>query len=306
MTIPQKLTGLIAATFTPMHPDGTLNLATIETLAAHCADTGLDGVFVAGTNGECHSLSVAERMRVTERWAEVLQGSRVKLVVHVGANCTSDAAELAEHARRAGAVAVAALAPSYFKPADVDALIDSLEPVAKAAAPLPFYYYDIPALTGVRLSAPEFLLKAVDRLPNLAGMKWTNPDLISLQFALRVADGRYEFLWGVDEMLMFGLSLGLRGAVGGTFPLAPALYRRLLEAMDRNDLDAAKVEQFRATSLLDVLGRHGYFSAVKAAMGMNGIEVGPARPPNGRLSAAALQALRSELERIGFFEWGGK
>ena len=43
--------------------------------------------------------------------------------------------------------------------------------------------------------------------------------------------------------------------------------------------------------------------AAKATMAMLGVDVGPARLPNGSLTADQARALRGELETLGFFDW---
>ena len=76
------------------------------------------------------------------------------------ASALMDAIELAGHARQAGVAAVAVAPPSYFKPATVLDLIDFCVPIAAEVEPLPFYYYHIPGMTGVRLPMAEFLREA--------------------------------------------------------------------------------------------------------------------------------------------------
>src|SRR5947209_17091760 len=101
-----RLTGLVAAPHTPLHADGSLNLAAIECQAQLLLETGVRGAFVCGTTGESHSLTVEERMQVAARWLQVA-GGRLPVVVHVGHNCLADARALAAHAQRIGADAIA-------------------------------------------------------------------------------------------------------------------------------------------------------------------------------------------------------
>ena len=63
-----KLSGLIAAPFTSLHADGTLNLPLIERQAVALVANGVSGAFICGTTGEGMSLTVAERMQVAEKW----------------------------------------------------------------------------------------------------------------------------------------------------------------------------------------------------------------------------------------------
>src|SRR5689334_4821596 len=108
------LTGLIAATHTPFHSDGSLNLAVVEAQAAHLLQHGITAAFIGGTTGESHSLTLDERRALAERWIEVTRGTKLKVIVHVGGNCLADARALATQAQKIGAAAISALAPSYF------------------------------------------------------------------------------------------------------------------------------------------------------------------------------------------------
>jgi N-acetylneuraminate lyase len=298
-----KLTGLVAATHTPFDAAGQLNLATVEQQASLLSRAGVSAVFVAGTTGESHSLTVEERFALARRWSEVLRGSGLRLVVHVGSNCLADARTLAAHAQSIGADAIAALAPSYFKPPTLDALITCCAEVASAAPALPFYFYDIPGLTGVRFSMPEFLATAGERIPTLAGLKFTNPDLMAYQGCLHARGGKYDIPWGLDEYLLAALALGATGAVGSSYNFAAPVYQRLLAAFARGDLAAARTEQYRSVQLIDLLGRFGYIAAAKVVMEMLGVEVGPVRLPNTNLTPEQRTQLAGALEALGFFDW---
>src|SRR5687768_17292316 len=172
------LTGLIAAVHSPFHEDGSLNLAIVERQAEHLVANGIGAAFICGTTGESHSLTFEERRALAARWMEVTRGTSLKVIVHVGANCLADARGLAAQAQQPGALAISAFAPSYFKPRNVGTLVDCCADIASAALELPFFYYDIPVFTGVALSMPDFLAQAQERIPNLSGIKFTNPDLM--------------------------------------------------------------------------------------------------------------------------------
>jgi N-acetylneuraminate lyase len=63
------------------------------------------------------------------------------------------------------------------------------------------------------------------------------------------------------------------------------------------------MEQWRGVQVIELFVRYGYLGAAKAAMKMRGVEVGPARLPNGSLDANQYAALRADLEKLGFFDW---
>lgn len=297
------LHGLVAATHTPFTPDGSLNLAIVEKQAAHLLKNGVTTAFIGGSTGESHSLSLDERRTLAQRWSEVVHGTALRVVVHVGSNCLADARALAAQAQQLGAVAISALAPSYFKPRSLDALIACCADIAAAAPETPFYFYDIPVLTGVSFSMPEFLDKAPARIPMLAGIKFTNPDLMAYLQCLQADGGRWDVPWGIDEWMLGALATGARGAVGSSYNFAAPLYHGLIAAFERGDLPAARTAQHRSTQLIALLARHGYMGAAKATMAMLGVDVGPARLPNGSLTTEQTRTLRSELEALGFFDW---
>lgn len=296
-----KLHGLVAAVHTPFAADGSLNLAAVEKQAEHLARSGVSAAFVGGTTGECHSLTVDERLALAERWAAVARGTRLKVVIHVGGNCVADARTLAAQAQSLGVAAISALSPSYFKPRTLDDLVACCVEIASAAPTMPFYYYDIPSMTGVRFPMAEFLAVAGDRLPTLAGIKFTNPDLMDYQRCLRFAGGRFEVPWGVDEYLLAALALGAAGAVGSSYNFAAPVYRRVMTAFAAGDLATARDEQFFAVRLIELLASFGYMAAAKAVVGYLGVDVGPPRLPNENLTAEQRDRLRGDLERIGFF-----
>jgi len=298
-----KLTGLVAATHSPFLSNGDLNLAAVDKQAEHLAKSGINAVFICGTTGESHSLTVDERLALATRWGEVVRGTQMRLVVHVGTNCLADGRRLAKHAQSLGAFAIAALAPSHFKPKTLDTLIACSAEIAAAAPELPFYYYDIPSLTGVQLPTSEYLVRAPEKIPTLAGVKFTNTDLMSYQKCLHVENGKFDLPWGVDEYLLSALAVGAVGAVGSSYNFAAPLYQRIWSAFSRGDLATAQAEQYRSVQLIELLNSFGYVAAAKAVMGMLGVDVGPARLPNANLLPEQYTQLRAGLDKLGFFDW---
>ena len=297
-----RLTGLIAATHTPMRTDGSIDLERVADQARHLVRTGVRGAFVGGTTGESLSLTVDEREALAARWAHVARGTPLAVIVHVGHNALADSRRLAAHAQELGVVAIAAMAPCFFRPRTVAELTEHLAAVASAAPETPFYYYDIPALTGVALPMPE-LLAAADRIPTFAGIKYTNSDLAMLQECLAFGDGAFDILFGTDEALLAGLALGTRGAVGSTYNFAAPIYHRILAAFEAGDFETARAWQRRSVALVRVIAAYGYAAAAKSVMALIGVDCGAARLPLAALDERQVAALRRDLEALGFFEW---
>lgn len=288
---------MVAAPHTPLLPDGGLNLDLIPKQAELLARNGLNGVFVCGTTGEGLSMTTAERKAVAERWAGC-KGS-LRLIVHVGHNCQRDAADLAEHAKGIGASAVAALAPHFFKPNSVGELVEFLRPVAAACHPLPFLFYDLPSLTGVRLSAAKFLEDAAAVMPNVGGVKFTNIDAVTVQECV-ANDRRFEVFWGVDEMLLSAVAVGVRAAVGSTYNFTSTLHREVVAAFDAEDLPLAARLQRKSVAVVRVLEKYGgAVVAGKAVMSLYGVDCGPVRSPLVPLTAEQVASLHAELKALG-------
>ncbi len=297
------LHGLVAATHTPFFPDGSINFGMVEKQAEHLIRNKVPTVFINGSTGESSSLLLDEKLALAERWFEVVKGTELNIVVHVGANCLAESKALAAQAEELGAAAISAVSPSYFKPRNVEVLIDCAAEIAAAAPRTPFYHYDIPALTGINLSIADFLAKAPARIPTLAGIKFTNPDLMAYQFCLRIDGGAWDLPWGVDEHMLGALAMGAKGAVGSGFNFAAPIYHRLMAAFAAGDMSTAREEQFRGVLIIQLFAGLGYMAAAKAAMKMLGVDVGPARLPNANLTVDQTKKLHADLDALGFFEW---
>lgn len=294
---------IIAPPHAPFDASGNLNLAVVEKQARWFEDTGVDGVFVAGTTGECSSLTLDERIELTRCWIDASRKTDLDVIVQVGDPCQANAVRLAQEAQRAGADATAALAPYYFKPDDTTTLIEFLAPIAAAASDLPFYFYDIPPMTGVRLNMVQFLEQAKPRIPNLVGLKYSNSDLLQLQECLQLQDGEFEVLFGCDEFLLSGVVLGVHGAIGSTYNFAAPMYLQMLAALTSGDLAAAQAIQGRSAQLIRTLMRFGFMPACKAIMARFGVDCGPVRLPLRNLTPAQHRELDVALDRLDVMQW---
>jgi N-acetylneuraminate lyase len=297
------LHGLVAATHSPFHADGSLAPEIVPMQAEFLAENGIATVFITGSTGESHSLTLAERLSLFEAWAQAGPGNGLRVIAHVGSNCIEDARLLAKRAGQLGFSAISALAPSYYKPASLDSLIDCCAAIASSAPQTPFYFYDIPALTGVSFAMDGFLTKARTRIPTLAGIKFTNPDLVAYRRSLEAANG-LDLPWGVDESLLAALAVGARGAVGSTYNWAPQLYQNLIAAHTRGDLEEARKLQSLSIAMIDLMASIGFLGAAKALMTRLGVPVGPARLPLGNPTGAQVDSLMEKLEAMGFGQWG--
>ena len=297
----ERLRGMVSATFTPMYEDGSLNLEMIAKYADYIAASGIPGVFVCVTTGESLSLTVDERKKILEKWVDSADG-RFKVIVHVGCNSQPEAMELAAHACHSGAYAIGAMAPAFFKPVSVSDLVAFFAPIAKCAEELPFYYYNMPSMTGVSLSVPEFLTEGKKVIPNLAGVKFTHNNLMEMGECLTLQDGAFEVLHGYDEILIAGLAFGAVAGVGSTYNYMPEVYKGIFASMDKNDLATARKLQQKSIDIVKVIIKYGGgVRGGKAIMKLIGIDCGPCRLPIHPFGDDEYACLRKDLGLNDFF-----
>ena len=302
-----RFRGLVAAPFTPFHADRSLNLDVIPAYARFLRDNGVGAAFVCGTTGEGLSLTLEERLRIAERWVACAD-DRLRVIVHVGHTCLADARTLTAHAAKIGASAVSALTPCFFKPRNTAEVVNWCEAVASAAPALPFYYYNIPSMTGIDYPVVDFLAQAQARIPSLAGVKYTHENLPDYKACVAFAQGRYDILFGRDELLLEGTDAGALGAVGSTYNYAAPLYLRLLAARAAGQATEARTLQDTAIKMIAICNGIGvtHLAASKALMAMLGVDCGPVRLPLAPPDATQLATLRTRLNEIGFFDFAGR
>jgi N-acetylneuraminate lyase len=158
-------------------------------------------------------------------------------------------------------------------------------------------------MTGVGFLAADFLRAAGPRIPNLAGVKFTFENLMDFAECLRLDGGRYDIVFGRDEILVAGLALGARGAIGSTYNFMAPVFQEIIAAFEKGDLAAARERQAAANAVIQIFIRYGGLPAGKAMMKMIGVDCGPVRIPLRSLTAKQESQLRGELEAVGFFEF---
>jgi N-acetylneuraminate lyase len=296
-----KINGLVAATFGAFHEDGSLNLSLIPHLVEKLIEDGLTGVFVCGTNGEGPNLTIEERMKVAEAYITAVN-KRMRVFVHVGHSSIAESKKLARHAVEVGADAISSVAAFYFKPTSVQNLVESMAEIASAAPGLPFYYYHIPSLTGVGMDMVEFLRKGEGAIPNLAGIKYTSATINEYQACLNYKGGKFDILYGYDELLLSALAVGAKGAIGSTYTYAAPIYLKIMEYFRAGRVDEAQQLQLASVEMVRCLVQYPPIPAQRAIMKMLGYDFGKCRLPLKGLTDEESGKLKAGLDAFGFFE----
>jgi len=297
----KKLTGLIAAPFTPLDSSGQLALDQVDQLAKLYQENQVQGAFICGTTGEGASLSRKEKELMMERWGQVK--GKIETIFMLGGTSVAEMQDLAHCAVTNNMDGVAILCPYFLKPKDSSDLVDVCASIAQCAPSLPFYYYHIPAITGGYFPMLNFLHLAENRIPNFAGIKYTHADIMGYHACRRYKNGKYSILWGTDEALLSGLVIGVEGAVGSTYNYAAPLYNRLIDAFQAGDLEKAEALQFKSVQMVQLLQKYGGIGTGKAFMKIIGVDCGWFRAPVHSPTQSDVAALKADLEGIGFFDF---
>lgn len=297
----KRIEGMIAAPFTPLHEDGTLNVSIITSYYKMLKKNGVKGAFICGSTGEGTSLTLNEKKLVSKAWADAIKGdTEFKVTLFLGGTCLSDCKDLAIYANEIGLSAVSLSAPFYFKPANVKVLADCCREVASVVPNMPFYYYHIPVLTGVNFPMVDLLEAIGDTISNFAGIKYTHEDFMDFLSCLQFKNGKYNLLWGRDECMLSALVIGAKGAIGSTFNYAAPLYHQLMDAFNKQDLPEATRLQQKAIDMIELLGKYGGIATGKSFMKLIGMDCGTFRLPVRNMSNEAFESFRFDAKKIGF------
>ncbi|WP_276371284.1 dihydrodipicolinate synthase family protein [Chryseolinea sp. H1M3-3] len=295
---------ILNATFTPMDEDGMINYERIPDLFRHCINTGANGIFLNGTTGECMSLSVEERLKLVETWTlhrRELNRPDFKIFVHVGSCNLYETARMAEHAQSHGVDGIAMVATFYFRPKTLEELVEQCEYVAAAASKTPFYYYNIPFLTGVNFPLISFLEIASRRIPNFAGLKNSFTDIVDYQHCIHFAKENYSLYWGTDEAFMMLYAAGNRHYVGSTYNYMGDIYQQMLQAHQAGDLKSVVTLEGEADAIYKIILKHNGITAGKEIMRFLGIDCGTVRKPLKPFTKGDSETLLRKLRETTFF-----
>ena len=213
---------ILPALVTPLKSDGELDTASIERLVEHLYSKGVGGLYVTGSTGEGVYLDFPTRRKIVELTVALSRG-RGQVIAHIGAVQGSQAFELAAHAARVGADAVASIPPA-FGGYSWDEISTYYQRLCKASS-VPVVAYYIPTLTGQVLGIDK--LAELAQTPGIAGYKYTEHNLYLMQRLISRLSPDQIVYHGADEMLSLGLQMGAGGGIGSTYNIMPELILKI-------------------------------------------------------------------------------
>jgi 4-hydroxy-tetrahydrodipicolinate synthase len=289
-----KLEGIWTPMVTPLKSNGDLNLRATREFTSRLVESGVDGLFPMGTTGEFALLTPAERGEVIGTVVDEANG-RVPVIAGISDPSTGNILKLASDAKDAGVDGVIATTPFYYGTTE-EGIYQHFRLLGRRID-LPLILYNIPEWTHT-FATP----RVVGRLAReglIAGMKYTEYNLLRLLEFLQVAQGRIPILNGSDAMTFTNLEFGGRGAIIGVSNLAPRLSSSLYDEFKRGNVKRAKEIQIGLLPLIQAMGVGVFPAGLKEAMGILGHKVGPPRDPVPPLNPEEREELRAILGKAG-------
>lgn len=291
-----QFTGIFAAVVTPLTADGSaVDVEGVSRQVEHMLAGGVHGLVPGGSTGEFTSLTVAERKASNRAYIEAAAG-RVPVIAGTGAMSLPETIELSLDAEQAGAAALM-IVPPYYDALDFDALIAYFSAVTEAVS-IPIMYYNIPANTGLELSAEE--LGELGRRTGVTCYKDTGGDFPKFTRVHFEQAESITALNGWDTLTFSALTLGAAAGVWGAASIIPALAAQLFQAVSvERDLERGRELWEVINPICVFLESHNYPAAIKTGVRLVGVDAGPTRLPALPLAEKHVEELRGLLRNAG-------
>ena len=291
-----KITGILPALVTPICDDGErVNKSAARALIERLIADGADGFYILGSTGEGILMDEKARMEMCETAVEQVAG-RKPVICHTAAMNFGQAMRLTRHAAAAGATAVSAIPPLFFRYSQTE--LEDYYLRLSEACELPFIMYNHTSANG-GLSA-EAVAEIYRKSPNITGVKWTVNNYCAMMRLKEITNGELNIINGPDEMLLQGLAAGADAGIGTTYNVMLPEYKEIYRLFANGDIAAAGKIQRRINAVTAIMQKYSIIPAVKYMCGLMGTDVGNALAPQRRISAAEGKQLENELLAVGW------
>jgi len=217
--------GSIVAIVTPMLDDGAVDFDALKKLVKFHIDAGTDAIVSVGTTGESATLSIPEHSEVIRRTIE-FAGGTIPVIAGTGANSTTEALELTENAKAAGADACLLVTPYYNKPTQ-EGLYQHFKKIA-VSVDIPIILYNVPGRTSVDMTAATTARLA--EIDNIIGTKEAHGTVERIKEVLSLCPDDFVVLTGDDGTAMESILAGARGNISVTANVAPQIMAQMCAA----------------------------------------------------------------------------
>lgn len=231
--------GSIPALITPFR-DGEIDWLAFENLVEWQVEQGSAALVPCGTTGESPTLSHDEHMAIVQRCVDVVK-HRIPVIAGTGSNSTSEAIELTQAAKDAGADAALSVVPYYNKPTQ-EGMIAHFKTIVEAVS-IPTVLYNIPGRCVVEMSNET--IAELAKHPDIVGVKDATGALERPAQLSRLIDNggggdhrHFCQLSGNDDSVAAFLAQGGHGVISVVANIAPRQSGDFIEAWEKGDLDA--------------------------------------------------------------------
>lgn len=286
--------GAGVALITPMNEDGSVNYIKLEEILEEQIAGGTDCIIACGTTGEASTLTIEEHLDVIKRTIEIVN-KRIPVIAGTGSNSTETAVEFSKEAQEYGADGVLVVSP-YYNKATQKGLIQHFSAIANAID-IPVVLYNIPGRTGVNIE-PETIAYLVNNVPNIVGVKEASGNFSNAIKTLRLCP-EIDMYSGNDDQVVPLMSIGAKGVISVLSNVAPRQTHDMCQAALDGDFVKARKMQIEALDVVENLFTEVNPIPVKAAMNLQGKNVGPLRLPLTQMEKAHEDALAKAMKEYG-------
>lgn len=292
-----ELRGVIAPFTTPFREDDTVDLSAIQSQLDWLIDQGVHGVAAGGSTGEGHALAREEYRDIMAETVRAAAG-RVPVVAGIVTNSTAETALRGKLVRDLGVAALQVTPPHYlFKPDD-DALVDHFRRVHDECG-VPIIIYNV--VPWCYLS-PALLLRIMDEVPGVAGVKQSAGDMRLFADLQRLAKPQNLIFSAVDAMLWLSYKLGARGSIAAILTAAPGPSRKLWDTAQAGDDETGRALHEKLMPVWDAIGQDNMPSLCKYAQSLQGVRAGVARRPTSPATETQKAAVREALKGLDLID----
>ena len=260
---------------TPFGEDGHVNYSMAEKLAAHLVDNGTDGIIVCGTTGESPTLTWDEEFQLFKSVKQAVAG-KAKVIAGTGSNSTQEAVEATHKAASLGLDGSLQVVPYYNKPPQ-QGLYRHFEAIALASPDLPVMLYNVPGRTGCSLSVETVVRLA--EIPNVVAIKEASGNLDYISQMRAATPDSFSIYSGDDSLTLPLLAVGGCGVVSVASHLVGSRLQDMIQAFEAGHVQKAQAEHLSLFPLFKALFLQTNPIPVKAALALQGWDVGTVRPP---------------------------
>lgn len=270
--------GVLPALITPFTKDNKIDKEGLQENIRFLIDNGVSGIVPCGTTGESATLSIKEHEKVIEISVEC---SSVPVVAGTGSNSTTEAIELTQFAKNAGADAALLITPYYNKPND-RGMLAHFRKIA-SEVDLPLILYNVPSRTGINLK-PE-LVGELAKENNIIGIKEASGNLDQITKILELTqDEDFAVYSGDDGSTLPIMALGGVGVISVVANVAPKLLVSLVDAFNSGDMDMARKLHIQLAPLIRAVFLETNPIPIKKAVELTGLHAGDLRLPLAPMS----------------------